>query len=186
MAEIGSPCRSLRIAQAYMLAGTCPSGGISPTSYRSLVAVRFTAGCLSSITSAVVAVMAVRVPWLAWRWLSWRCAILGRGMAWWRGMAGLDVVARRRGHRRRLPWTAPARRRSRRARGRGPRGGRSASSSSWRRAGMAPRRTQPLTAVCQMPSSSATRCCEPNLRMTFSTVFLLIADRDLGCDAANT
>ncbi|MEZ5903801.1 MAG: hypothetical protein R3C69_01365 [Geminicoccaceae bacterium] len=39
------------------------------------------------------------------------------------------------------------------------------SSSAWRRAGMAPRRTQPLTAVCQMPSSSATRACEPNLRM---------------------
>ena len=57
------------------------------------------------------------------------------------------------------------------------------SSSSCRRAGMPPRRTQPLTAVCQMPSSSATRCCEPNLRMTCSTVFLLIADRDLGCDA---
>ena len=28
----GSPCRSRRIAQAYIFAGTWPSGGISPTS----------------------------------------------------------------------------------------------------------------------------------------------------------
>jgi hypothetical protein len=41
-------------------------------------------------------------------------------------------------------------------------------------AGMAPRRTQPLTAVCQMPRRSATRCCEPKRLMTCSTVVLLI------------
>src|ERR671918_392205 len=53
------------------------------------------------------------------------------------------------------------------------------SSCACRLAGIAPRRTQPLTAVCQMPSSSATRCCDPKRPMICSTVSLLIAPAPL-------
>src|SRR5262249_26170314 len=34
MDDSGGPCRSLRIAHAYIFSGTWPSGGISPSSYR--------------------------------------------------------------------------------------------------------------------------------------------------------
>src|SRR5436305_8745898 len=36
MDDSGGPWRSLRIAQAYIVSGTWPSGGISPSSYRFL------------------------------------------------------------------------------------------------------------------------------------------------------
>src|SRR3990172_2344969 len=44
MAVSGAPCRSWRMAQAYMVAGTWPSGGISPISYKSLPPARAASG----------------------------------------------------------------------------------------------------------------------------------------------
>ncbi len=38
-ASFGGPKRSRRIVMAYIRGGTCPSGGVSPTSYRSFVTV---------------------------------------------------------------------------------------------------------------------------------------------------
>ena len=96
MAMIGSPWRSLRIAQAYMLARhVARAAGSRRSRTGPWCAIRLTAGCLSSITSAVVGGHGGAQSLVAWDGLvAWHGG--ARRSGWWRGQPPAAAVGQHR------------------------------------------------------------------------------------------